>query len=333
MEIKINNHPVEFQLEEENTIADVVDYFIDWSNERELVLFRIEIDGEFFTADDLPDKNLSDMQYMNFIIESKADLVFSSVDEGARYCDRAAKVIDRIISDDEYGIEELRHLPSGIDWIQGVFHSVLGILDVSPQEFRYRDRSLEDYLGDLLGLKSEIPDLKDRKAAADYFSSRERIFVSLKEIFRILLLSDEMKAMILHSIDSPDIIVSTLQSLREHLDGEVQNIEEIAVAFQSGKDSEGASRLQRFIDFFFSYSRVCYQVAPVFGIELSEVVNGGISLLDRNRRIQDMLNETIEIMENQDYISLSDILEYEIRPLVSDLGVFMDLLLSSVREK
>jgi hypothetical protein len=333
VEIKINNHPVEFQLEEENTIADVVDYFIDWSNERELVLFRIEIDGEFFTADDLPDKNLSDMQYMNFIIESKADLVFSSVDEGARYCDRAAKVIDRIISDDEYGIEELRHLPSGIDWIQGVFHSVLGILDVSPQEFRYRDRSLEDYLGDLLGLKSEIPDLKDRKAAADYFSSRERIFVSLKEIFRILLLSDEMKAMILHSIDSPDIIVSTLQSLREHLDGEVQNIEEIAVAFQSGKDSEGASRLQRFIDFFFSYSRVCYQVAPVFGIELSEVVNGGISLLDRNRRIQDMLNETIEIMENQDYISLSDILEYEIRPLVSDLGVFMDLLLSSVREK
>ncbi len=62
-------------------------------------------------------------------------------------------------------------------------------------------------------------------------------------------------------------------------------------------------------------------------------MNGGISLLDRNRRIQDMLNETIEIMENQDYISLSDILEYEIRPLVSDLGVFMDLLLSSVREK
>ncbi len=105
------------------------------------------------------------------------------------------------------------------------------------------------------------------------------------------------------------------------------------MAFQSGKDGEGASRLQRFIDFFFSYSRVCYQVAPVFGIELSDIVNEGVSLLDRNRRIQDMLNEIIEIMENQDYISLSDILEYEIRPLMNDLGVFMDLLLSAVSEK
>jgi GH18 family chitinase len=142
VEIRINNHPVEFQLEEENTVADIVDYFIDWSNERELVLFRIEIDGEFFTADDLPGKSVSDMEYMNFVIESKADLVFSSVDEGARYCDRAAKVIDKIISDEEYGIEELRHLPSGIDWISGVIHSVLGILNVSPSEFRYRDRSL-----------------------------------------------------------------------------------------------------------------------------------------------------------------------------------------------
>ena len=69
---------------------------------------------------------------------------------------------------------------------------------------------------------------------------------------------------------------------------------------------------------------------PVFGIQLSDIEIDGVTLEDKNRTIQDMLNSVIEAMENSDMISLADILEYEIREALSDLSAYIDILLSKV---
>jgi len=177
------------------------------------------------------------------------------------------------------------------------------------------------------GQKDDFTFLETRDKAVSYFAKTENIFELVKEMLRSLLLSEEMKKLIMHSVDSPDIIVSTLSSLNETVEDELQNLEDIAVAFTSGRDAEGADKLQRFVDFIFSFSRACHHAAPVFGIEMSGVVVNGKSMLDKSREIHDLLNETIAVMENQDYISLSDILEYEMKPALADIDQYIDLLI------
>jgi hypothetical protein len=44
---------------------------------------------------------------------------------------------------------------------------------------------------------------------------------------------------------------------------------------------------------------------------LADIIIDGISLEDKNRDLQTMLNETMDINESNDMISLADILEYE----------------------
>ncbi|MCL2025941.1 MAG: hypothetical protein FWG92_03955 [Leptospirales bacterium] len=326
MEIRINNQPIDYKREKEKKLADIASSIIKWTNERELVVFRVEVDNEVLDIDALPDRPFEQVGILNFIIESKADVAFSAVEEGVRYCGRAVKYISRIGKDD-VPLSELANLGDGIDWLKGVIFSVLSIMGIDRKSFTYKGITLSEYIEKMDEQKDDFTFLETKEKAASYFAKAENVFELIKEILRSLLLSEEMKRLIMHSVDSPDIIVSTLSSLKEIIEEELQNLEDIAVAFTSGRDAEGSAKLQRFVDFIFSFSRACHHAAPVFGIEMSGVIVDGKSMLDKNREIHDLLNEIITVMEHQDYISLSDILEYEMKPALANIGQYIDLLM------
>ena len=107
-------------------------------------------------------------------------------------------------------------------------------------------------------------------------------------------------------------------------------LEKAAVSYQTGHDNQGMEELFRFIDFMFFYTRTCYQVAPVFDINLADIIIDGISLEEKNRDLQTMLNETMDIIESNDMISLADILEYEIMELVGNLDEYIEQLLNKI---
>ena len=89
-------------------------------------------------------------------------------------------------------------------------------------------------------------------------------------------------------------------------------------------------QLFQFIDFIFDYTRTCYQIAPVFNIDLREIVVDDLSLDDKNRELQNLLHDTLEVMENNDMISLADILEYEIMESINNIDKYIDILLENI---
>jgi len=106
--------------------------------------------------------------------------------------------------------------------------------------------------------------------------------------------------------------------------------EDIAAAFQGGRDAEGAEKLNGFIDFMYTYIRTCHQIPPIFRIDLEGIVLDGTSLEDINADLTEKLNMIVEVMENNDIISLTDILEYEIKPAFEGLGRYIDELLKAL---
>ncbi len=328
MEIYINNHSIDFEMEAESTVHEVVDSLLDWSKERDLVFSEVVLDGENYSVDKIPDMPVEKASQMNCLIESKADIVISSVDAGIRYCEKARTFIEEISSDDSETAEELEHLEGGLHWISDVLISVVKLIGADPDEAQYRDETITEHVAHAVGLGDFIADSGNLEESVARVKQDVQIFADIREIFRLLLASDEMRSLIAKSIDSPDTLLASLVEIKNAIPGEVENLKAAAIAFQEGKDKDGVEKLNRFIAFIYAYTRSCYQVVPVFSVDLKDISGDGEESLEtQNLQLQDLLSEVEEVMENDDIISLSDILEYELVPVLEKLEVLTGNLL------
>jgi hypothetical protein len=330
VEVLINNHPIEFQLENEKTVKEVIGSISQWAGDRGLIFIEVFLNDTLHTVESLADRDLEGIDLINCIIDTKSNLLFSTVDEGLLYCNRAVEYINRWVEEGTPDMEEVRNLASGIEWLIEVINKVVGLLEIDPAEISYRDKNINEYISDLLKAGEEIAGISGDKKILDYLRENIGLFTGLKEIFKTLLMSSEMKELILKSVDSPDILMESLIVIKDEVTAQAEKIEEAAVSFQTGKDNQGFERLNEFIDFVLRYTRTCYQIAPVFGVNLAEITVNDISLDEKNNQFIGLLNEIVEAMEYNDIISLSDILEYEIKPSLEESGKYISALLERI---
>lgn len=329
MEIQINNYPVEIELEDEKTIKDVVDSISQWANSRALIFIGIDIDGNYFGLEEIPDLSIEGVSVLNCLVQSRADIVYETLNEAIIYCD---KVIDYMVEIKQQGADadELEDLVSGMDWLQEVFSTVSHLLNMDMSEINFRDKNVDYYVNLLIEMKRTINLFLAENQENGVPQLDDALFHNLKEIYAIFMVSEEMKRLITESIDSPDTLIVSLKDIRTVLPEQIKNLEEAAVAYQTGKDDEAAEKLFQFIDFMFDFTRTCYQVAPVFNIDLREIVIDDVSLDDKNRELQSLLHDTLEVMENNDMISLADILEYEIMESINNIDKYIEVLLENI---
>jgi len=331
MEIRINSYPVDIVLENEKTANDVVVSISEWIKQKNLILSGIDIDEKEYPVNAIPDLLIENIDVMNCLVQSKSDVVYETVTEGIVYCDRVIDYLqDQDIEDEALDTDQLEDLVSGIEWLQDVFSTVSNLLGINLDNVKYRDSSVGDYVKRLDELRRRIAKFVSEMGDNGEINIDDSIFMNIKEILNIFLVSDEMKRLIIDSIDSPDVLINSLKEIREHLPELKTILESAAISYQSGNDAQGMDQLLNFINFMFNYTRTCYQISPVFDIPLKDIVIGEESLEEKNRELQILLNETVDIMENNDMISLADILEYDITESMENLEQYIELLLKRI---
>ncbi|HNT11469.1 MAG TPA: hypothetical protein PKG59_11315, partial [Spirochaetota bacterium] len=65
-------------------------------------------------------------------------------------------------------------------------------------------------------------------------------------------------------------------------------------------------------------------------LPVDRLMSDRLALEDINADLTEKLNMIVEVMENNDIISLTDILEYEIKPAFEGLGRYIDELLKAL---
>ncbi len=333
MEIQINGCAIDVKLEDEKKVPDIVNPIVEWASERDLIFIEAWINDKNYLIDHLPDTPLDDINIINCIVQSRADVCIASLNEGIDYCNRVHSFIEESTQKKNLDISHLEPLGNGIDWIIEVINKLLQLLTLDVNEVKFKDKSINDYIGKLDDFKNAVIDSNDADNIIELFNDHKWLFSSFMDIFKMLLMSDNMKALVIKSIDSPDVLISSLLGIKNEIPEQLNNLEETAIAFQTGKDDVGSEKLQLFIDFIYRYSRTCYQVAPVFEIDLAGIKVDGISLDEKNSEIQNLLNEVLEVMENNDIISLSDILEYEIKAALENLGLYINCIVDYTTNK
>jgi len=330
MKIQINSSPVGFELQNEKTVSDVINSMYKWTQQRDLVFVEAKVDDQSYFIDEIPDISLQEVELINCQIQSKADIVISSLSEGIEYCKKALNFMENSIRDNHPDITQIEFMPGGIDWIIEVLTKVLQLLCLDINEVKYKDKSVMDYTERLEKFRNDVKNENNISSLVKLFDEGRVLFSSMNDIMKMLISSENMKSLIINSIESPDVLIHSLKEIKDRLPEQLKNLEEIAYSFQAGKDSIGSEKLQIFIDFIYSYSRTCCQAAPVFEINLRDVIVDGISLDEKNGEINSFLSEIVEVMENNDIISLTDILEYEIKPALENLEFYIDNLIKRI---
>ncbi len=304
-------------------VGEVVHQLSNWARERDLIFIEAQVDGARYEHGSVPEMALDGVRVINCVIQSRADVVISSIEEAISYCRRAVKFMEGGASADARCFAE--ELSGGISWLCDVVRSVLSLLEMPGEELRFRDLNMTEYLAQAMEFKKSLGNGYAANLPA-LFERGAGLFSDLREMLKMVLISEAMKRLVVKSIESPDVLVKSLRESREGLAAQLANIEETTAAYQTGKDDLASERLKAFIDFIHRYIRMCHQIAPVFQIDLACIQVEGASLDQRNRSIQEMLGRMLEALENNDIITLSDVLEYEIKPLLQDLGTYLDIL-------
>ncbi len=332
MDIRINGLPINFSLENEKSVADVIASVSGWARERELVFTEARINDESYMIESLPDMPLESVRSIDCIVQSRADVVIASLEEGDAYCDRADAFVRRSLEERAVERGAAESLAGGAEWLGEVVVSTLSLLGVAPKEVSCRDATVKDYLEQLAGFSESVRAAGEGEGLLAVFGQKGDIFQAIKEILRMMLMSENLRRLVVLSLESPDVLVESLRRVKDEIGSQADSLAETVRLYQEGRDSDASGHFRSFVEFIYAYTRACYQCAPVFRVDPSLIVVDGVSLEERNRTLNDLLSQILTSLENNDIISLSDILEYEMRPHIETIGAYVDALLEEIQE-
>lgn len=332
MDIRINSLPVNFSLEDEKSVAEVIASVSGWARERELVFTEARINDEPYMIESLPDMSLDSVRSIDCIVQSRADVVISSLEEGDAYCDRADSFVRRSLEERAVEPGAAESLAGGAGWLGEVVTTTLSLLGAAPEEVSCRDATVKEYLERLSDFSGSVRAAGEGEALLAVFGQKADIFSAVKEIFRMMLMSENLRRLVVQSLESPDVLLQSLRRVKEEIGAQSEALAETVRLYQEGRDSDASGHFRSFVEFIYAYTRACYQCAPVFRVDPSRVVIDGVSLEERNRALNDLLSQILSSLENNDIISLSDILEYEMRPQIETIGAYVDALIAEIQE-
>jgi hypothetical protein len=321
MIIRLNDQPLDFTIEKEKNLGDVLASLEGWVGDNGCIVQRVVVDRmDVPLADDQGDlqreissigeievfattkerhaaETLSTLgEYIHIVLEKwiKPDPASSSAEEKSTYGE-IMKGLETIV--------EAANSSSAVLGIRGRFVQA-GL-----------KRSLVDIVRDLEGLKTRYE--------KRYFESvgREAILSALEELLellpRILKWAVVKNPAVFDEVDhgrKARYFKEALADFQAVLSDEEQVFEEIGRNLQIGNDPKALDDIYRVTEILDEYIALL-KLAEGYGVNLGNLKTGGISVEEIFRDISARLTEAHKGLDLGDMITVGDVMEYEIRPL------------------
>ncbi|MCC5814924.1 MAG: hypothetical protein JJT78_09225 [Leptospira sp.] len=317
MEIFVNDHKLDVNLDNEKTLAEVFQGVAHWVESNGKYVVSCFADGKDFGVQEMGSHSHDKINRMDFIIGEEIDVLISSLEELDRYVD---SIGNTLIGRDSLTDSETRDLSEGMIWIDSIITSAKKLLRLKLDAIRPMGKgktvevilenlhkkvvhldsvaAVEDYLEDLRDLKLFILDLRNRTAILD-------------------LDTDKLLDIIREYSTKMDAIKAEFVSINEN--------------FQSGKDSRASELLTDAIGKLNTLLTALISLRSAFpNIELDKVKVGDEKLSEFNKNLNTVLVEVANALENNDIVQAGDILEYEIPDYLDRFKPFLDEILQKV---
>ena len=329
MKIFINGKELSATLENEKNAYEVLKPVEEWCNSNSFLINRILID----------EKEMSpyiDEEYKNIAIEnikkidiealSHSEYYLSSMISIIEYIEKISKVDSITLS--EKDIEDLK---DGIFWI----------LDSVPRAIFLCNMNLETHgvihILKMLEVKLErLNTLTDNEEYNNYsdkvkefFQDDFKPFLNDKVLPSMYMVLQDAKinAIIIfaNNINENNALykIGTLPKFQPFI---IEILDEVVDKLQTGKDKEAFIYAEKFSHIVGLSFSVLSKVAEICSIDYSNIKIDNISLLDSINDFNSMMNNLLEAFSNEDYISIADLLEYEIKEKIENIMDYTPLL-------
>ena len=106
----------------------------------------------------------------------------------------------------------------------------------------------------------------------------------------------------------------------------IEILDEVVDKLQTGKDKEAFIYAEKFSHIVGLSFSVLSKVAEICSIDYSNIKIDNISLLDSINDFNSMMNNLLDAFSNEDYISIADLLEYEIKEKIENIMDYTPIL-------
>lgn len=143
---------------------------------------------------------------------------------------------------------------------------------------------------------------------------------------------DEAMLMPTETLDATTILENMME-MKIHIPDLAAQLEGVSIGLTTGGQVQAMDLLQgvtRSIDEMISLLK---DTRRLFDLEYRSIQIGEQSIEDKIMNLKSLLAEIITAFENNDLVMLSDLLEYELAPMLSSWGEVMDVLITEVEKR
>ena len=289
MEIRINDQVIDFTLEQEKALGDVVDGIQEWLALNGFTLTGIRKDSAVLELG-------SRLDWRNDPVAEIASLEISALHPTDLALDKltaAIQYLDLIRQDGDPESPVIADLLKGVDDVAQMIDDVLPSQEPGSATFGAQFGKLARGTGIIEGEVSA-------DGFADFFAFISELTVVLHS--RIRELSDP---------------VAELRTLAPRLRDTLDEISGIAVLLQTGKDAEAMRQLIKFIEIVQKLLRLVHNLKEQALLDLGIFKVEEMPAADFAAKLNGTFRQLSGAMETGDTILVGDLLEYEIGPSLS----------------
>ncbi|MBL4889646.1 MAG: hypothetical protein JKX97_06465 [Candidatus Lindowbacteria bacterium] len=313
MEIYLNGQPLDFEIEGESNLRDIIDSVSKWLYERGAVLISVRNGGHAidFADDGVVGKiDLAKIEILEMESQNARLLVIETISELGQYLDRVARLAPQI-GEDDISDESVNQLLEGIEWSVDVLLRVEEILQLKYSEIEIEDEKLHKRL-------LRLGDMRDHIEEA--FNSKNQIALRLLMKESMAPLADSVVRALPKILDAAklgkvvDDQLEELDEVLEAIKSLPENLERIAVKISIGDSSKG---MEEFADAIGSLERAFSLIdfcRRHMAISNDVFIVEERSFDERSAALSGVLDELIQAFERKDKVLIGDLIEYEIAP-------------------
>ena len=330
MKIFINGKELSATLENEKNAYEILKPVEEWCNSNSFLINRIIIDEKELSPEinkEYETIEIDNIKKIEIEALSHSEYYLSSIISIIEYIENVSKTDSATLTEND--IEALK---DGIFWI----------LDSIPRAIFLCNMNLETH-GIIHILKMLEVKLERLNTITDNEKEDEEYLDKIKEFFQddlkpfindkvlpameLVLEDAKINTMLIfaNDINKNNALykIGTLPKFQPFI---TEILDEVVEKLQTGKDKEAfiyAEKFSRIVGLSFS---ILSKVAEICSIDYSNIKIENISLIDAINDFNSMMNNLLEAFSNEDYISIADLLEYEIKEKIENIMDYIPLL-------
>jgi hypothetical protein len=318
MEIIINDEKVEYTIENEQSLGDVLTSLEGWIAENGGVIDSVSVDETEIIVGQQTDqlnKNISSVGRLSLHTASRFDHAIGAIATVSEYIDRIVGTYLKSRDIDDYEL-----ILEGINLIYEAIACSLNTLHVRPMVvINDRGKSLAEILLEVSSLielfEKQYVDGEGRKELSDVLTELQQLLPKMVNwaLLKNSFYDSEVKGL------EVSFLKTALVDLENIAVKTIEKFERIGENLQVGRDSEALSDLLFVTEIMDEIIFVLQFFMTAYSMDSTVLSKSDLSMDELFEKFSAGLKEIENSFRSEDLITVGDMLEYEIMPLFGDI--------------